>query len=136
MKRVFIDLDDTMCDFSKSYRLLKPKYEYPQSLYGFFRNLEPIKDSIESYNLLETKYDVWILTAPSIYNPLSYSEKREWVEKYLGFERCKKLIISPNKSLLIGDYLIDDNIHEGFLGEHIHFGKKYSDWESIIKYLM
>jgi 5'-nucleotidase len=136
MKRVFVDMDDVLCDFSKSYKLLKSKYEYPQSLYGFFRNLEPIQGAIDAYNLLETEYDVWILTSPSIYNPFSYSEKREWVENHLGFERCRKLILSPNKSLLMGDYLIDDNIHVGFSGEHIHFGKKYPDWNSVIEYLM
>ena len=139
MKRIFVDLDDVMCNFSKAYLEKKsPECYYPQSDYGFFRNLEPIEDSIESYKILENHYDVWILTAPSIHNPLCYSEKREWVEKHLGFETCKKLIISPNKGLLKGDYLIDDNIHEGFEGELLHFGynKKFPDWKSILNYLL
>ena len=103
-----------------------------------FRNLEPIENALESYKKLEEYYDVWILTSPSYHNPLCYSEKREWVETYLGLETCRKLIISPNKGLLKGDYLIDDNIHDGFEGELIHFGlnKKYPDWISVLNYLI
>lgn len=138
-KRIYIDMDGVLCDFYKAYLAKKSiEYYYPQSLYGFFRNLEPIEDAIESFKLLTEHYDVWILTSPSVHNPLSYSEKREWVEKHLGFEACNKLILSPNKSLFIGDYLIDDNIHEGFEGEHLHFGegKQYPNWKSIINYLI
>ena len=138
-KIIYVDLDDVMCNFSKAY-LEKKSHEcfYPQSQYGFFRNLEPIENALESYKKLEEYYDVWILTSPSYHNPLCYSEKREWVETYLGLETCRKLIISPNKGLLKGDYLIDDNIHDGFEGELIHFGlnKKYPDWISVLNYLI
>jgi 5'(3')-deoxyribonucleotidase len=140
MKRkiVYVDLDDVMCNFTKSYNEKKSEeYFYPQSIYGFFRNLEPIEDAINSYKILEHYYDVYILTAPSVYNPLCYTEKRDWVEKHLGFETCRKLIISPNKGLLKGDYLIDDNIHIGFKGEHIHFGnEKFPNWKAVLKHLI
>ncbi|MEY3450883.1 MAG: hypothetical protein RL711_708 [Bacteroidota bacterium] len=136
-KIVYVDMDDTLCDFTKAYFSLKSdECYYPQSTYGFFRNLEPIEDAIESYKILEEHFDVYILTAPSVHNPLCYSEKREWVEKHLGFETCRKLIISPNKALLKGHYLIDDRVHNGFEGEHIHFGTVFKKWKTVIKHLI
>jgi 5'(3')-deoxyribonucleotidase len=76
------------------------------------------------------------LTAPSEYNTLSYTEKRIWVEEHLGMDAVKKLIISPNKALSIGDYLIDDKAsgkgQDGFTGRLIQIGsKEFPNWESI-----
>ena len=53
------------------------------------------------------KFDMWFLTAPSIKNPMSYAEKRVWIET--NSFPPERLIICPDKSLLKGDYLIDDN---------------------------
>ena len=129
-------MDGVLCDFKKAYnKNYSIDNPWPQSQYGFFRNLEPIENAIITFELLKELYDLYILTAPSVWNPLSYTEKREWIEKYLGFEMCKKLILSPNKALLKGDFLIDDNIHEGFEGEHIHFGVIYKNWNDVYDYL-
>ena len=80
----------------------------------------------------------YILTAPSLYNPLSYTEKRLWVEDHLGFAWVKRLIISPDKSLLIGDVLVDDHREghgqENFKGRLIHFGSpKFHNWAQVIE---
>ncbi|WP_420813340.1 5' nucleotidase, NT5C type [Marinomonas flavescens] len=80
---------------------------YPQSQYCFYANLEPMPDAIESVLGLII-FDPYILTAPSIYNPLCYTEKRVWVKKHFGIEFVSKLIISPNKGLLKEYCLIDD----------------------------
>lgn len=141
--RIYVDMDNVLCNFDKAFDdaiKKEPKIIYPQSQYGFFLNLEPIEYAIDSYRILSEDFDVWILTAPSEKNPFSYTEKRVWTEKFLGEKAVEKLIISPNKSLLIGDYLIDD-IKEGkarqneFIGKLVHFGSKtYPDWFSILKY--
>ncbi len=141
--RIYIDMDNVLCDYQKAHNesiKRQPEIIYPQSQYGFFRDLEPIKSALMGFTVLSKHFDVWILTAPSVQNPMCYSEKREWVEKYLGFETAKKLIISPDKSLLIGDYLIDD-IEEGrakqnlFKGVQLVFGnEEYPNWTSIINY--
>jgi 5'(3')-deoxyribonucleotidase len=72
--------------------------------------------------------------------PESFMDKRLWIEKHFGLEWCKKLILAYDKSLLKGDYLIDDSIGKGqleFEGELILIGtSKFPDWSSIIKYLM
>ena len=115
---LYIDMDDTMCNFIKSYRIglyKEPGIIYPQSHIKFFENLEPIDGAIEAWWKLKTKYNVFGLSRPSVYNPLSYTEKRLWFEKHLGFEECNRLILSCDKTLLRGRYLIDDASQSGLL---------------------
>jgi len=61
-------------------------------------------------------------------------------KKYLGKNAYKRLILSHNKHLNIGDYLIDDRTANGagqFRGEHIHFGsEKFPDWKAVLSYLI
>ncbi|MBL4799464.1 MAG: hypothetical protein JKY50_18835 [Oleispira sp.] len=56
-------------------------------------------NAIEVYQWLDIQdnVDLYILTAPSVRNPSSYTEKRIWVERHLGLEAAYKLIISPIK---------------------------------------
>ena len=142
-KIICIYLDDSMCDFKKAYDIAikkTPQIQYPQSQLKFFENLEPIHDAIDAYWELKEKYNVLILSKPSVYNPLSYLEKRLWVEKHLGMDECEKLILSCDKTLVIGDYLIDDMDQKGILipkWEHIKFrSEKFPTWDSILKYLL
>ncbi|MEM7607799.1 MAG: hypothetical protein AAF411_20795 [Myxococcota bacterium] len=104
---VYIDMDGVLCEFERAKRQ-HPDVEFPQSLPGFYKNLRPVRGAIDAVRELARLADVWILTAPSVYNPLSYTEKRLWVEKHLGFDMCHRLILSPDKSLLRGDVLVDD----------------------------
>lgn len=142
MKIIYVDMDDVLCDFLKAYHEgLKdnPELKFPQSQLRFFENLEPIEGAIKSVNKLRQDFDVYILTAPSNRNPHSYTEKRLWIEKHFGYQFTERLIISSNKSLLKGDYLIDDfsegKGQENFEGELLQFAsEKYPDWKSIIEY--
>ena len=139
---VYIDMDGVLCDFVKAYLKMKrehPDITYPQSQFGFFNDLEPIKDAVNAYERLHDKYNVFILTRPSVYNLMCYTEKAYWVKKYLGFEILENLIMSPDKSLLKGDFLIDDHTDYGqteFEGKLLLFGgKDFPEWEPILKYL-
>lgn len=138
-------MDDTLCDYTsawKQHRNQHPSIKFPQSQPGFFENLVPLPGAIDSLNTLFKSecYECYILTAPSYMNPHSYTEKRLWIEKHLGIQACKKLVISLNKGLHKGDYLIDDWDHgkgqESFEGEIIHFGTDlFPDWKAVIRYL-
>ena len=142
---IYIDMDDVLCDYTAAYDKAiteTPSIAFPQSQYGFYANLLPIKGAIESVLwLLQTEgYSPYILTAPSTLNPLSYTEKRVWVEQHLGIEYVERLILSPDKSLLKGDILIDDKSkdrgQDSFEGELIQFGiPKFSDWECVMNYI-
>ncbi len=133
-------MDDVLCNYRERFiqrQEENPLIGWPPAEYGFFRDLDPKKGAIEAVNILRTKYDVYILTRPSVKNPFCYTEKRDWVGKHFDYEMCEKLILCYHKHMVIGDYLIDDNIHPGFIGEHIHFGnEKFSDWDVVLKYLM
>jgi 5'-nucleotidase len=138
---VYVDMDDVLCNYSGAYLAeisLHPENKYPQSQYGFFVNLQPIEGAVDAIKALiqSDNYEPYILTAPSIHNPFSYTEKRIWTEKHLGFEFVDRLIICSNKGLLKGDFLIDDNTfgkgQENFEGTFIHFGSKaFTDWNDV-----
>lgn len=137
--RIYIDLDDTIFDFKGAFRHNKDNCEFPQSKYGFFLNLKPLPQAVEGVRFLMGKHDVWFATRPSIYNPMSYTEKRVSIENTFGFDVCNKLILIPDKGLLKADpddYLIDDMAWPEFGGKQILFGKdpEFMNWEQVVKY--
>lgn len=146
MKRVYVDMDGVLCDFELA--VIKGKHravnsteeKYPQSRQGFFTVLDPIPGAIAAVNELKEKFDVWILTRPSFPNVHCYTEKAIWVRMHLGYEMQKKLILCGDKSLVKGDYLIDDKTTDGqdrFEGKLIQFGsKEFPNWITILNYLL
>jgi 5'(3')-deoxyribonucleotidase len=133
MFRVFIDMDGVLANFDKAYKeKWTEKMQFPQATQGFFESLEPIKYAVSNYRYLAYQYDVRIATAPSVMNPLCYTEKRLWVEKHLGMQAAERMIIIPDKSLLIGDILIDDNTEgkgqESFQGTLL----KFYNWQDTL----
>lgn len=136
-------MDDVMAAYTDAFNIAlekNPGIQFPQSQLDFFRNLKPIDGAIDAVNRLRKIYDVYVLTAPSYKNPLCYMEKRIWIEEKFDMDMVQRLIISPNKSLLKGDYLIDDNIQgkgqEDFEGILVHFGSnRFPTWYHVEKYL-
>lgn len=140
---MYVDMDGVICDYPAAFAAAvkeNPSIQYPQSVPGFFLALPPIADAVESVNWLRDRFDTYILTAPSTRNPHCYSEKRIWIEDHFGYEFTKRLIISPNKGLSKGDYLIDDHAdgrgQDQFEGKLILFGTdEFPDWKSVISFL-
>jgi 5'-nucleotidase len=134
--RIFIDLDDTLFDYTGALNSKIDTIQYPQAEYGFFTNLKPLEGAVESINkLIRQEHDVWFLTAPSVYNPFSYTEKRVSIEKYFGLHGASKLIICSDKTLLKGDVLVDDKSWN-FDGINILFGSSdFPTWKEVLKSL-
>ncbi len=139
---VYIDMDDVLCDFSGAHKqalIDSPAIQYPQSQYGFFTGLQAIEGGVEAVQtLLESdQYNPYILTAPSIRNPLCYTEKRVWIEDKFGLDFVDRLIICAHKNLLKGDFLIDDHVsgcgQDGFEGRFLHFGsEQFPSWVEVM----
>ena len=102
--------------------------------------MAPLDGALEAYMTLSNRYDSYILSTAPWGNISAWSDKAAWVQKHLGDAAKKRLILSHNKHLNMGDYLIDDRRANGagqFTGEHIHFGtEKFPDWNSVLKYLL
>jgi len=141
-KLIYVDMDDTLCDFFGAAArdiIACPGIQWPQSQHNFFRDLQPLPNAIRVFNLLreDARYEMWILTRPSILNRLCYTEKADWVVKWLGEDQLNRTIFSPDKSKCIGDILIDDIPWPYFKGEQMLFGgMDYPDWLAIEKKLL
>ncbi len=142
-KIIYIDLDGVVADFDKAVSNLslseKSKYkDNYQNISGIFAQLLPISGSIDAIEKISQKYDTYILTAAPWHNPTAWSDKLIWVKKFLP-KMKKRLIISHNKHLNKGDFLIDDNTYNGasnFQGKLIRYGSdEFNDWDKILKFL-
>lgn len=134
---IYIDMDGVIVDYMPAYRTTT---EEERRQKGFFEALKPVKGSIAAFKQLSEKYNVYLLSTAPWSNPHAWSEKRIWVEKHLGDYAFKRLILSHNKGLLKGSYLIDDRTENGvddFDVQHIHFGQAgFENWKDVLKRLL
>ena len=146
MKTLYIDMDNVLVDFPTGIARISgtQRKEFEGRLDevpGIFSLMEPMDDAIESFNELAKHFDTYILSTAPWENQTAWSDKLNWVKKYLGTLAHKRLILSHHKNLNAGDYLIDDRPHNGakeFKGEWLHFGKNgiYKNWSDIFDYLL
>ena len=141
-KIVYVDMDGVLSDFNstaESHPDFRKKGFRPDLIPGIFRNLEMIDGAREGFEFLMENFETYILSSPSWDNYNSWTHKRLWVSENLGESIRKRLILSHNKSLLRGDYLIDDNPWNGakdFDGEWLQFGsERFPNWDSINAFL-
>ena len=107
---------------------------------GIFSKMMPVDGAVEAYQELSKYFDTYILSTAPWDNSSAWSDKVDWVKKYLGANGYKRLILSHHKNLNSGDYLIDDRTKNGadkFTGIHIHFGqKKFPTWQQVLDYFI
>lgn len=151
-KILYIDMDGVIADFNKKFLDYFPTEKLDENsnvddlVLNYSRNIFAEldiygnHDTVKAiFNLFTEHYDVYILSTPMWKLPESYMDKRIWLEKHFGDKIYKRLILTHNKSLLRGHYLIDDRVKNGagdFKGEHIYFGKSpFHDMVDVALYL-
>jgi 5'(3')-deoxyribonucleotidase len=146
MKKILhFDMDNVLVDFVSGIDQLTKEeliqYEGElDNVPNIFGKMLPMEGAVEAFKLLSEHFDVYLASTAPWGNPSAWIDKVEWVQKYLGVEAFKRLTLTHNKNLLIGDYLIDDRLANGageFEGEHIHFGQeRFPNWNAVVEYLM
>lgn len=145
MKKIlYVDMDNVLVDFPDGISRLSDstKEEYAGRLDevpNIFSTMAPIPGAIEAFNELAELYDTYILSTAPWKNTSAWSDKLLWVQKYLGKNGHKRLILTHHKNLNNGHFLIDDRPNNGaaeFHGMHILFGEEpFQDWDSVLKFL-
>ena len=144
-KILYFDMDNVLVNFQSGLDQLTEetlqKYEGQlDNVPGLFASMHPLDGAIEAYMTLSNSYDSYILSTAPWGNISAWSDKAAWVQTHLGEAAKKRLILSHNKHLNMGDYLIDDRTANGagkFTGEHIHFGtEKFPNWNRVLQYLL
>lgn len=96
---------------------------------GFFENLPPVPGAVTALtSILENdKFKVFLCSTPDSHskNQCCSSEKVRWVERVLGPDWVKRIILTHDKTLVHGDYLIDDK-------PHIVGAKESPSWSQIV----
>jgi 5'(3')-deoxyribonucleotidase len=146
-KIVYIDMDNVLVDFKHALgeRGLDPDMNDADEIGGIFSEMIPMKGAVDAFHALiaSDKYDLYILSTAPWKNPSAWYDKVQWVKRYLGPAAKKRLILSHNKNLNRGTYLIDDRPNNGAkeFGEiegqtWIHFGtEQFPDWDAVLSFL-
>lgn len=143
-KILYVDMDNVLVDFQSGLNTASPamRAEYAgheDDIPGVFARMRPMHGAVHAFRELATMFDTYILSTAPWRNPSAWSDKRVWVQEYLGDSAYKRLIITHHKDLNRGDFLVDDRLKHGvdrFTGEHIHFGsERFPDWPAVTRYL-
>ena len=142
-KIVYFDMDNVLVNFQSGidqlsdYQLKSYKNDYDE-VPGIFGTMKPNEDMVDLFNIMleDERYDCYILSTSPWNNPSAASDKVKWVQQYIP-NAYKRLILSHNKNLNIGDYLIDDRTANGageFSGKLLQYGGEGYTSETLKKY--
>lgn len=153
--RILIDMDGVIADFDQEFlqrwrkrhadkfyvpvearHVFYVKDEYPEELKplvveilvesSFFRDMLPVKGAKEALEEMREKgFEVFICTSPLSTYKNCVLEKYEWVENHLGPSWVKQVILTKDKTIIKGDFLIDDK-------PAITGTEKHPEWEHIL----
>ena len=154
MKRICIDMDETIADISTKYLAwynrdhgtslskadltgkwfydaVHPDHRERAQSYlhteGFFVDLPVIADSQRVIAALMEKYEVFIAPAAMEF-PTSFTAKYQWLQRHFPSIPPRNFVFCGDKSILNADYLIDDQASHfrHFRGEGILFSAPHN----------
>jgi len=88
----------------------------------FFRTMDVNADSQEVMKHLNQNYEIFIVSSAMEF-PNSLNEKLDWLNEHFPFFHWKQFVFCGRKSIVHGDYMIDDLPHnlETFNGTKLLF---------------
>ena len=143
-KILYIDMDNVLVDYPSGLMSEEQKIKFKDQIFDekpvIFSQMKPLEGAIEAFQELSKIFDSYILSTAPWNNKFAWGDKLEWVKTYLGKNAEKRLILTHNKHLNMGDFLIDDRKANGakdFTGEHIFFGHdpRFMNWTDVVNYL-
>lgn len=98
---------------------------------GFYQRLRPIPGAKEALKAaVKAGHDVRIVTSPWVSNPTCASDKLNWIVKHYGSQWGARVIITSDKTLVRGDFLVDDKPEVTGSMEpewtHVYFDQPYN----------
>ena len=145
---LFIDMDNVLADF-KYYvdNNLRPEIKENtkdlDEIPGIFAQFPVVKGAKEALEVLQEKYDLYVLSTSPWKNPTALQDKQIWLKLHFGDMFHKHVIFTHQKHfcLLPGAWLVDDRPNHGacLFGDHwLHFGNegKYKTWDEVKDFLM
>jgi 5'(3')-deoxyribonucleotidase len=152
-KKLYFDMDGVLADFGaemnrirKEEPELEKQFGAIKNIPGLFAKLVPVEGAVDAVKWFDEtgKFDLYVLSSSPWNNHTAASEKEQWIQKYFGDGEdsifFKRVILTHQKDLVIGDFLIDDMLRNGsdkFQGKHIHFGQitidgDFTNWANVI----
>ena len=137
-------MDGVLVDFQSGIdrmsRDLQDDYRgHEDDIPGIFAEMDPKTGAVEAFWELSLLFDTYILSTAPWGNPTAWSDKLQWVRRYLDDVARKRLILTHHKDLNRGDFLIDDRTAKGaaeFEGTLLQFGtEQFPDWNAVVKHL-
>ena len=80
---------------------------------GFFRTLPLLPYAKENIEDLMKRGTVIFVSSPIKNAPYCISEKISWIEEHFGFPLARSAVFCKDKTMIVGDYLIDDRPQTG-----------------------
>ena len=158
--RILVDMDGVLAHFEKGFleefRALAPDdfyvpledrdtfyilEQYPKEFAkrihkiihapNFFLKLEPIEGGVEALHEMERLgIETVICFSPLLSYENSVLQKYQWVDRHLGREWTSRLILTRDKTIVLGDILIDDRPEvtgaETPAWEHVLYDQPYN----------
>ncbi|MEE1884422.1 5' nucleotidase, NT5C type [Pedobacter flavus] len=173
MKRIAVDMDEVIADPLKKFielyhrdygigldLVIEPGNEIHQQVPhhvkdkwleyinepGFFRDLEVIPGSVEALSLLQSKYDVYIVSAATEFRN-SLIDKWDWLATHFPFIGWQNQVFCGKKIVDV-DIMIDDRIKNfaNFKGRPLLFTsphnalithyERVNNWQEVLDKLM